>query len=291
MNFYIVFNNSGDTIPVEATNSDFVTWFIETNNANDCNNFFGADFNKLEDKYSELVRNLYKLKSNKIVQEFCNIDLDERKFVEYFDQKYLNQIEDDTFRFEHTVINLDEVRSIISTANLIISDIYDDTDKEVTVPALLHTIGLDQAFNSIMDYVLSVETNFKNYQMRPDTPKIFNNPFGPSITSFSRPNVGTRSGGIGRPAYFKYRVFGLDDEVDSLSNFEYLHNNWFLTFCAPHTGTNPPEYVEYCKKRNIYPSGDMISLGDIPDLSENIKKYRTILYKNWQEGNPASLEL
>lgn len=292
MNFNIVFKDSGDTIPVEATNSDFTQWFIETNKANQANELFGQGFEQHEKRHSKFVKDMETLQSNAIVKTFCGFSLDTKELVEYFDQKYSAKLHADWVNsLQNNIIDLDSLRNTISKANLMLLDLYDDDTKTVGFDEVIDRIGLRTEYMDINHYVHGVEQAFNQYELKSRQTTWFDNPFATSIVDFSRPNVGLKPGVLGRTAYDKFRNLDMELEADDLSLIEHIPNIVYISFKSHCFNQPAPEYLDFCKKHNLHPVGDSISLGSIPNLFENVEKYRTILYRNWQAGNPASLEL
>jgi hypothetical protein len=94
---------------------------------------------------------------------------------------------------------------------------------------------------------------------------------------------------LGRTLYDKFINFDVNLEHNDENSFNELLG--FVTISLTPTQTIPLslEYVNWCKQHNRTPIGNYLNIGNIPNISENLTKYRIIIFRNLLKNNKFSI--
>jgi len=120
--------------------------------------------------------------------------------------------------------------------------------------------------------------------------EVFDNPFRKTADySMDRTNFSFGYTYVGRQYYDKFVNY--DDEFVNADhyNFETLEYAFQVSLHRPESKAYSPEFTQWAKERNIELIAYEIPIGNIPNLVEDLTKYREILYKNSLAGNCATL--
>ena len=120
----------------------------------------------------------------------------------------------------------------------------------------------------------------------------FDNPFVDQIESTN--DVVNFSFGytyVGRQYYKKWKFF--DTELDCTDHYNYETLEWAfqVNLGRPETVAYSPEFQQWCQRHSIPQMTTQLPIANVIDLDKNLHYYRTILYKNSQQNNRASLKL
>jgi predicted nucleic acid-binding OB-fold protein len=297
MNFSLVFENSGDSIPfttLSTETAEVLDYFVTELTARD-NNLFRAT-----PQFSNIVQREIKLlddviaKCNKFVYEYLDKYVERCTDVEYLNQDYLNRlhrdwvvsIEQDYYIQEKAALNLPAALEIkrqvktlpttcISTAMYKVNP--ENFDKYEEINIRLHT--LEQAFNKV------------RYSTPDDKESRMPNPFSKTLVTNDICNFRLAFRHLGRTLYNKFAFFDLDLNYNDENTFDQLVGAVEVGLTVPQTIELSKEYTIWCAKHNKIPSGDFLNIGNISDLYNNLTKYRQVMYQNALQNNSFTIQL
>jgi len=122
--------------------------------------------------------------------------------------------------------------------------------------------------------------------------QVFDNPFVNQIQSVN--DVVNFSFGytyVGRQYYNKWKYFDTELECTDHYNYETLEWAFQINLNRPETISYSTEFIQWCQHHNVPATTTQIPLANIVDLDKNLHYYRTLIYKNSQQNNKASLRL
>jgi hypothetical protein len=121
---------------------------------------------------------------------------------------------------------------------------------------------------------------------------IIDNPYKDSIvTDNGNSNFSFAYTYLGRQLYDRFTTFEDKLELEDHFNFDKLEYTFNLNLQKPERIPFSPEFLLWCKDRDIHPMGMCVPIANIVDLENNLLEYRTILYNNIKKNNAASLKV
>lgn len=299
MFFKLVFENSGDFIPVKVVNNhNFFKFYVDTVLKNSDNLFENCDFNtsKLDNEVDQLLLRINKI--NNILASLPKAVLLEspNSFEQAIDQDFLNKNHALWVKNEFITYNIDELRSSTDkeTKNIgeFLHSCYPDDIRLITTSEIFGKFELFHDFQEINMGVHRTEGFFfKNYEFSSDHKwNVFENKLvdeietNNGITNF---NIGHTY--VGRQNYDKFMHFDTDLKYTDFYNFEKIEYSFNFNLCKPETIPFSKEFVDWSKQHNQKPKGLQIPIGNVIDLESNLTKYRTVLYNNTKSNNKVSI--
>lgn len=263
MQFSLAFDKTDDTINFVATNSDLLTYYVTSVNADDKNSF------KIQN--SKLFSNIKHLQKCIIdINDFFVNKLNKTTFTEFVNVNIYNQ----------TILNrLHMVWVKFQIENPSISTMLEKIDNNL----LTKFRDINHVLHDIENTKFIV-SNFKSYKTWS-----CENIFQSSIIDFNSYNLCISFKNLGRMTYNKW--INHDDNVyDSDTNdFTTLNGELILRTFRSHTRTAPLEYVEWCQTHNILPVGYNIGLGNLVQPPQSAQE---ILHRNMQiESNGITIKV
>ena len=306
MNFSLIFENSGDEIPFFATNPGLLEYFVDTINNNYVNKFSyypaldfdGRPSRELVKNVTECIQSLQQESKNcnEWIQEIMEWRIPILEFDEYLDQQNLNKLHEQVVNWKydtyevHTNYREKGPDSIAQKLH----DMFSDDITSVTFGCIISRLGLEKEFNRINLLLHRLENQFTKVNFKVDSVDRgsleFDNPFPTNIVTNNICNLSLTFWHLGRALYDKFQKFDLNYEYDDENTFSQLTGSVELNLLPPETIPFSKEYVAWCNRNNKVPSGTIIELGNIPNLYENLTKYRKIVFHNLLSNNAFSIQ-
>ena len=172
-----------------------------------------------------------------------------------------------------------------------IHDMFPDNIQMPPMGVVIDKIGKKNIFNSLnVPYVHKIETMFDiKYQTSTNWTKIADNHFSKKILNNNISNLSISFNHLGRTLYNKFINFDHALECNDENSFNELLGYVTLNLRPSETIGYSNEYLTWCKSHNKEPIGDFLNIGNIPNLYENLTKYRIIIFKNLLAGNSFSI--
>lgn len=301
MIFNLVFENSGDFIPIEVVkNHNFFEFYAETVIENSDNLFEAIDFDVslLDREINQLSFRIEKI--NDILVNLPNAILLEKtdSFNRIIDQDFLNKNHAIWVNNEFITYNIDELRSSTNSETKKIGEFlhscYPDEIRLVTTSEIFEKFGLLHDFQEINMGVHRTESFFfKNYEFSSDHKwNVFENKFIDEIeTNNGTTNFNIGHTYVGRQNYDKFTHFDTDLKYTDFYNFEKIECSFNFNLSRPENIPFSKEFLDWSKQHNQKPKGMQIPIGNIIDLESNLTKYRSTIYNNIKSSNKVSIEI
>lgn len=300
MKFDIVFQNTGDVIPLEVVyNHDMVEWFINKANQDNCNQFFNNDGldrdidRRLNDINSALSRTneVYWLLSDETFPQNNNLE-------DYLDQRFLNRQHALWVKSQCKVIDIDQMRfsNHVEKAKIgsRLHDLYPDEIRVVRMAPTMEKLGYIYPYEEVNMTVHRLENIFANNREYSGTNKWadmgFDNPFiDIMVSNLDRVNFLFGYTYVGRQYYNKWQYWDTELEFNDHYNYEKLEWSFQLNLDRPQTLPWSQEFLDWINLTNVKPIAPQLPIANIIDLEKNLTYYRKVMYKNAKQKNAASL--
>lgn len=294
MSYSLVFHNSGDFIPFDPINQEVLDFYIDQLACQGLNSFF--PIHQQLGKY--ILHHLDAIKS--CVQEvnLWLMDLADTEFELYdselyLDQKVLNQIHSQWVQIQSIPYDIQKKRKQFNYTGITeqIHDMFPDDIQYPPMGVIIDKLGKKHIFDSLNPYVHKTETMFHNirYQVSEKWTKIADNHFPKKILNNSVSNLSISFNHLGRTLYNKFVNFDHALEYDDENSFDELLGFVTLNLQPAQTIGYSSEYLQWCTNHNREPIGEFLNIGNIPNLYENLTKYRTLVFKNLLADNRFSI--
>lgn len=301
MNFSLVFDNTGDTLPFEVIcNHELFEFFVSQSNAESQNSF--SNNQKL---FREVDRELTQLhwsisKTNEVLYFLIGKSFDQHTNLEnYFDQDFLNKLHCDWVFSQFDIVDIDKLRfdtnpNIALLGNRL-HEMYPDDIRLVKTGAILEKLGYIFPYEEVNLGVHRLESAFNklNLEFSADGKwQVFPNPFKDTIVSNnSIVNFCFGYTYVGRQYYNKFEYFDDNLKYHDHYNYENLEFSFQLSLQKPQTIAFSPEAIAWAKEKNVPLIANQVPIANIPNLTENLLEYRKILYRNSRDNNRAHIVL
>lgn len=301
MKFNLVFEKTGDFIPIEVIkNHNFFEFYVDTVVKNSDNLFESCDFNtlKIENEVNHLFDQIKKI--NSILKNLPGSVLLEEpdNFTRKIDQDFLNKNHAIWVKNEFISYNINDLKSSSKLETKKIGEfLYSccpDGIQTITTGEIFSKYNLLHNFQEINMGIHRTEALFfKNYEYSSLYKwKVFENRFINEIeTSNGITNFNIAHTYVGRQSYDKFSHFDTDLKYKDFYNFEKIEYSFNFNLCKPETIPFSKEFLDWSKKHNQKPKGYQIPIGNVVDLESNLTKYRTVLYNNAKSKNKVSIEI
>lgn len=301
MNFSLVFDNSGDSIPFEVVyNHELFEYFVDKANTESQNSFSNrqALFRDIDKKITNLHWAISK--TNEVLYFLIGKSFDQQTNLEnYLNQDFLNKTHCDWVFSQLDTVDIDRLR-FSSDSNLAVlgnrlHDMYPDEIRLVKTGAILEKLGYIYPYEEVNQGVHRLEGAFSksNLEFSADNKwEVFSNPFTSTmITNNSLVNFSFGYTYVGRQYYNKFEYFDDDLMYNDHYNYETLEFSFQLSLQKPQTIEFSPEAIAWAKEKNIALVATQVPIANIPNLAENLFEYRKVLYKNSRDNNRARIVL
>jgi hypothetical protein len=296
MNYKLVFDCTGDEIPFDPLNQQLLDFYIDQLNGQKLNSFhcknpqYGSRIldrtQKLKQCVSDINQWLYDLAELQI--EVCDQE-------QYLDQRLLNKMHADWVSSQNLIYDIQKRRKETKFSDLSekIHDMFPDDIQTPPLGVVISKLGFGELYNSLNDsHIHRLEFMFKKIEFAvSDTwTKISDNPFDKTLLTNDHANLSISFNHLGRTLYNKFIFFDNELEFNDENSFDELLGYVTLSLQPSQTIPLSAEYVAWCKKHNRQPSGDNLNIGNIPDLYDNLTKYRIIVFRNLLSNNKFSIQ-
>lgn len=299
MQFDLVFENSGDHIGFEVVaNHDLMGYFIDR--AQKENHVFSDDLvvHKTVNKLLQDV-NWALAKTNEIFYDLTGHNFPQSdNLLDYLDQRMLNRQHCVWVHSQNTVIDIDSLRyseqSSKSKLGYTLHDLYPDEIRKIKLAEAMTKLGYIFAYEEVNMTVHRLEMFFNRPIEYKSTEKwrIFDNPFVQSCHSANdQVNFSFGYTYVGRQYFNKWQFFDTELEFDDHYNYEQLEWAFQINLGRPQTIAYSPEFLEWCRTRDVKPVTTQLPIANAKDLEKNLTVYRQMLYRNSRDGNRAQFFL
>jgi hypothetical protein len=293
MNFSIVFQPSGDSIPFVTINSqaaDVLTYYVDNLNNRSLNKFSSLCGSEIQKNIDVLHQTI--VDCNKFVYELLDQHIDTCKSDGYLEQKNLNRLHADWVRSQKMPYNIAEKRRHYQSSQAEqIHDMFPDSIPEPQIGEVILRLGVGELYGKINHALHSLESSLSIMKFSTSEWIEIENIFSKSLLTGDVCNFSLNFNHLGRTLYNKFINFDHDLEFDDENSFNELLGFVEIKLVPPQTKPLSNEYVAWCQQHNRTPIGDHLNIGDIINLNENLTKYRKIIFKNTLKKNTFSIQL
>lgn len=297
MKLQLSFETSGDVLEYDVIhNHELLEYFVEQCNTSGNNKFFEA-----ESRSSLISTNLAKLhwaivKSNEVLPHVIGKKFDQKEeLCDYFDQEFLNALHSEWVFSHYNTVDIDAMRqssnSSVASIGSRLHEIYPDEIRYPDVAPALEKLGYLFPFQSVNSSIHDLESSFKRIEMSSrDKWKVFDNPFFETMYSANDiTNFQLQYTYVGRQNHDKFLNF--DDKLHNQDfyNYEQLEYSFHLNLDRPQTIPFSQEFNTWAEERGVRKITDNLPIANLPNITERLQEYRTIMYNNFKDGNAASL--
>jgi hypothetical protein len=294
MKFSLVFENSGDFISFDPVNQELLEFYIDQLNQQSLNRFFSENScygQKILDSINQLDSNI--LEVNNWLNKFTDIQFDSYTTEEYLCQHVLNKIHADWVTSHSLSYDIAGKRKQYNFSGLV-ENIHEKFPDNIPAPLLsvvLSKLELNDIYDSINVNVHKLEKLFDNiqYTVSESWTIVSNNHFPKSFITNDLANLRLSFNHLGKSLYHKFVNFDLDLKCNDENSYDELLGYLTLSLLPSQTVPLSLEYVDWCKSHNKTPSGGFLNIGNIPNLYENLTKYRIIIFRNLLNNHGFSI--
>jgi hypothetical protein len=295
MNYILVFDNTGDEIPFESVNQEVLEFYIEQLNKQNLNKF--SPKNQLLGKIILSQVNTLKLTVEKVNQwlyDLADIKFDLHDSESYLDQNILNKLHADWAIAQTLPYDIQKKRKQFNFSGIAeqIHDMFPDDIQTPPLGVVLEKIDYSKIYyslNSLHIHRLEETFNDIGFQVSNIWTNVADNPFSKTILTNDIANLRISFNHLGRTLYNKFENFDMNLEYNDENSYNELLGFVSLNLQPAQTIPMSKEYTNWCKRHNREPVGEFLNIGNIPNLYENLTKYRKIIFKNLLDNNTFSI--
>ena len=301
MKFFLVFDNSGDTLPFEVKyNHELFEFFVEKTNSANQNSFSNDQclFRQVEPKLTHLQWSLSK--TNEVLYDLVGSSFKQQDQLEnYLDQDFLNMTHCDWVKSQLSVVDIDKLRysSNHNKAKLgnLLHEMYPDEIRKIKIAPAMDKIGYLYPYEEVNLSVHRLESQFDklNLEFKADQKwDVFDNPYVDQMISNN--DIVNFSFGytyVGRQYYDKFLNFDNELKYDDHYNYEQLEYAFQLNLATPQTIPFSTEFVEWTRKLGIKQVTNQIPIANLVGIDTRLTEYRKILYRNSRDNNRVKIIL
>ena len=294
MSYLLVFKNSGDVITFDPVNQEVLDFYIDQlthqnlNNFSPVNQYLGKLILNQVDSIKLSIQQV-----NKWLFDLADTQFEVYNSEGYLDQRVLNHIHAQWVQIQSMPYDIQKKRKQFNYTGIAeqIHDMFPDDIQMPPMGVVIDKIGKKNIFNSLnVPHVHKIETMFDiKYQTSTNWTKIADNHFSKKILNNNISNLSISFNHLGRTLYNKFINFDHALECNDENSFNELLGYVTLNLRPSETIGYSNEYLTWCKSHNKEPIGDFLNIGNIPNLYENLTKYRIIIFKNLLAGNSFSI--
>jgi hypothetical protein len=293
MSFLLVFDHTGDEIPIDPIEHSALEFYVEKLNQLSLNNFrpeSATSGKKIHDLLNGLRDTIVDV--NAWLYDMADITIDQLEIEDYLDQQTLNKIHADWVASQSKVYNIQQKRqqSNHSERAELIHNMFPDDIQHPPLNDVLDKLGLLDFYNSInVPYVHGIEDFFEDITSDKCI-NICRNPFSKKLQNNNISNVQISFRHLGRTRFNKFINFDKNLSFRDENNYDELIGEVTLNLHPPETIPYSKEYISWCNENNVEPVGKFLNIGNIPNLYENLTKYRKIIFKNLLSNHGFSIQ-
>jgi hypothetical protein len=296
MNYKLAFDRSGDEIKFHPLNQELLDFYIDQLNSQGLNSFQC----KNPQHGSKILDRIQKLKGcvleiNQWLYELAGLQLEVCDNEQYLDQRILNKMHADWVNSQNLIYDIQKRRKETNFSDLSekVHSMFPDDIQTPPLGVVISKLGFGELYRSLNDphiHMLEVMFNDIKFSVSNSWTKIADNPFDKTLLTNDQANLSISFNHLGRTLYNKFCNFDTKLEFDDENSFNELLGYVTLSLKPSQTIPLSAEYIAWCKKHNKKPSGDNLNIGNIPNLYDNITKYRIIVFRNLLSNNKFSIQ-
>jgi hypothetical protein len=249
MNFSVVFQNSGDSIPFQTINTvadDVLVYYVENLNNRNLNEFsssVGANIKSTVDNLHSTI-----VKCNDFIYELVDQYIDTYPEEEYLDQRNLNKLHADWVKFQKVSYNILKKKSQYgSNQSEHIHTMFPDSIPESPVGTIINKLGMSKLFDNINQVIHQLEGLCRTVTFSTVEWIELPNTFAKSILSNSTCNFSLPFKHLGRTLHDKFTHFDHNLEFNDENSFNELLGIVDIKLTPPQTILLSSEYAEWCR--------------------------------------------
>jgi hypothetical protein len=296
MNYKLVFDCSGDEILFDPLNQELLDFYVDQLNSQGLNSFHCKN-PQLGSKILDRIQSLKGcvLEINQWLYNLAGLQLEVCDNEQYLDQQLLNKMHADWVSSQNLIYDIQRRRKETNFSDLSekVHNMFPDDIQTPPLGVVISKLGFGELYDSLNDphiHVLEVMFDNIKFSVRNSWTKIVDNPFDKKMLTNNHANLSLSFNHLGRTLYDKFVFFDKDLEFDDENSFNELLGSITLSLKPSQTIPLSAEYIAWCKKHNKQPSGNNLNIGNIPNLYDNITKYRIIVFKNLLSNNKFSIQ-
>jgi hypothetical protein len=297
MNFYIIFESTGDCIPFETISqhtADVLVHYVDQLQKSDLNRFgVIGDFGKKCQQNLQGLDNTLK-KCNEFIYELLDEYLETADLENYLDQKLLNKLHADWVHSQNKVYDIDKKRQLYqSVQSEQIHNMFPDELRFPIVATILDKIKCTDVYNKINLYVHSIENSFNQITCQAlgtpwfETPNLFDK----DLITNNHANFALSFNHLGRTLYDKFTSYDSELQFKDENNYDQLLGFVDIKLIRPQTIPFSKEFDAWAKSNQKKPIGQFFNIGNIVDLEKNLFDYRKVIYRNTLQQHAFSIKL
>lgn len=287
MNFFIIFQSSGDTIPLTTDKPDLLDYYIDFLESTSSNQFSLISNLKVSN-LTQLYQTLQSFNTSipgKLIS-FKQPD----DATDFLNQDLINKLHCEWVHSNHKKFLTKDLKKKYPDILQPLFDQISDDIHDVIFSEIVYKFNMQEIYFAINQELHLVESMFNkiNFQAKFDDKWGWietQNIFPKNYTSNSQANLSLKFNHYGRTLYHKFCTFDLDLNHDDENTFDQLLGYVQLSLVPPETINYSPEYLQWCTKIGREPGGNNLNLGNIIDLDKKLLEYRKLLYKNLMINN------
>lgn len=297
MNFSLVFDNSGDSIPfvtLSTATAEVLDYYVTELTARGINSFGTTP--KLSNIVQREIKQLDEVIAdcNEFVYEYLDKYVDRRTGTEYLDQDYLNRLHSDWVTSIEQDYHIQEKAAQGLPAALEIKRQV-KTLPTMPISTAMHKVNPDNFARyeeiNIRLHVLEQAFNNVRYTTPEGKESRMPNPFSKTLVTNDICNFRLGFKHLGRTLYDKFTHFDLNLDYTDENTYDQVLGVVEVGLVVPQTIKPSKEYISWCNQHNKIPSGDYLNIGNIPDLFSNLTRYRQVMYQNALQNNSFTIQL
>jgi hypothetical protein len=294
MNFSIVFDNTGDSIPFVSVNTEILEYYVNFLNSNDGNHFECFDNTTVDIRRTISELKKVSLELNQWAPEIIGCEIPVYSDDEYLDQSNLNQLHADWVQSQDREYDIDANKKLHGLGSLAeqIHNRFPDDIRFPRVDEVIDTIGQTNQYRQINVLVHKLEMMFSHLKFQSadkfylSTDNIFDKQ---KVLTHDLANLRMMFVHSGRSRYDKFTNF--DNQFDDENTYDQLVGYVSLHLMRSETMPFSNEYVNWCQQVNKVPLGERLNFGNIPDIESRLKDYRVVVLRNLSQYNKFSIQL
>jgi hypothetical protein len=295
MRFLLVFENSGDTIPVESINQELLEYYVDHMDQLGLNKFLAdpSTGHRILEHVNSLDQHIVEI-NNIPIRDVIGYDIATDSIENYLDQGILNQLHADWANSLVKNYNISEnLRLHNSQLTKKIHDMYPDNIPNPVIGDVLQKLHIDDIYIKINDRVHVIEEQFDNMQFYCNGYKslFIDNPFPKKHVTNDICNFRLGKWILGRDLRSKYLNFDMKLVANDENTFNHFYGIVVINLRPPETIPYSKEYTQWCRSHNREPAGDYLNFGNIVDLVDKLTMYRQIIFRNLLNKNSFSIHL
>jgi hypothetical protein len=295
MRFSLIFENSGDTIPVDSINQELLEYYVDQMDRLGLNKFLAdpSTGKRILENLNSLDQDIVAI-NNIPIREVIGYDIPTYRIEDYLDQALLNQLHANWVNSLGKNFNIPEnLRLYNSTLTNQVHDMYPDDIPNPVIGDVLQKLQVDRIYSKINVGVHTIEEQFDNMEFYCQGYKslFIDNPFSKKHVNNDICNFRLGEWILGRNFRNKYRNFDMGLVANDENTFNHFYGIVEINLRPPETIPYSKEYTQWCRSHNREPTGDYLNFGNIVDLIDKLTMYRQIIFRNLLNKNSFSIHL